>query len=568
MFNWLLPAQIGSLRIYSEVILVISFDFNAIKVAVVSIRSGGFFIQRLYQYSFDQEVASGKKMVFDKDWIKQAIEEIFKTTPVFDELRILIPVAMVLSKELSLPFRDPSKIKKVLAFEMEPYIIFDPEEVSLDFLETEKFADGKVHIIVAVLRDQDCAKLVSTLKSFDKSCSSLGVDAFVEYELIRSLPEYAQNLSMLLFLELGSQSITLGFVEKMALKSIRTFEIGLLDFLKNVQKESNKDATDILQYLANVGIKINSSDDFDILLKQYFLALFKEIVFSLEAFLLNVSAVGKVEKLILFEGFIKIKNIEEVINLAMQVEVQKFPTAHFLAQLKTSVAKQVDQDKIDSFIKLIGYVVLPGFSNFDLGYKIFPYPDKKLLTKQLSLAALLVVFIFGYFFYFSFAQLNTLEEIAVQKEAEVIKHLKELQPDQSSTKKRIVLKTLMSEVVAHIEKKVLVQNESSYKVPDMLVMMLELTRLLDRTRFGIIIKNLSIKPDKENGFKYVILLQAVFDQTKSSSEVDNFASFTRVLDLSRRLVLLEPVKQEEDAGSKSSFGFSLRLGLGNYENNE
>lgn len=566
MFNWLLPSKIGRLQIYSERILSICLDFNCAKIVLVKISSFGTVVEFVQQYNFEYSDSSGsKKILFEKEWLRQVLDDVFKIAASFDELRILIPAYLVVCKEILVPFLDVEKIRRILLFEIEPYIIFDATEVSVDFLLTETFPDGKANVVTSVLRDSDCVKLVTALKKSNQICNNLGVDSFVSYELIRSIIDIQKDASTIVFLEIGSQTITLGFIEKLSLKIVRVFDSGLFDLLKIVQKETGKEPSDIFDYLVHSGIDVADDDAFVKILKEAFLSLFKEVLIAIDALCINASTSGVVDKIVLFEGFIVIKDLEAVVAMVTGIRTELFMASSWVISQGVSCLKNKDQDNLDAFVKPLGFAILPSLKEFNIGYKLFPLPARKVLSKQILFAGMLLFFCFGYFFYFGYLQLSNLENIIAKKELAIVNLLKELQPPGVASRKKVVLKTLMTEVSSLIEKKESIQNESSCKTPDFLVILLELTRLLDRTRFGVVVKSLSIKPDKDKSFEYKIYVQGIYDQTKSSTEIDNFASFSRVLNLSRRLVLLE-LKQEESASTKSNFGFSLVLGLGEYEN--
>jgi hypothetical protein len=164
-----------------------------------------------------------------------------------------------------------------------------------------------------------------------------------------------------------------------------------------------------------------------------------------------------------------------------------------------------------------------------------------------------------------FSEINKLSLLSVKTETMVINELKKILPADPKNNKKITTKKLLASTIEYLETRKSIQLLSGYSMPDFLAELFEVTRIIDRTRFGVIINNLSIKQDKE--FNYKINLQGVFDQSKSSTESDNFMAFLRVLKLSRRLSLQEDVKYDGDEKEPTKNFSAILSGLEHNENN-
>jgi len=565
MLKWLLPAKVGKFRLYSELFLVVYLDNFQINAVLIKIGKNAFKVEKFFQKFFESiDATLNRRLYFDKEKLREVFEELFKEIPVFDQMHLLVSAELIIFKQITMPFSDPEKISKLLPFEIESYIAVNSGEVSLDFLPIESLPDGQTKVIAAAIRDADLSKLVPFFKSFNTQVYKIGVDAFVLYELLKQIPSNCEPDKLTCFLELGEKSLMFGFVENLSLQNVRVFEFGIFDVVKSIAKRLGLTSEEVFKKLSEIGV-MSLSDNFSKTAKEELLIFFKEVIFVLDVYVMGSSFGNKLGKLVIFDKVLCIKNFDEFCAEALQMPTQYFATNNWLELSKIKFHRSISIDQMPIVLKLLGFLSLKSLDDFSLSSKLFPHPDRNIVSKQIFFSMGLAFFTMLYLLFSGFSQTSYLSSLALKKEAEVVSKLQKILPAEGKNQKKVTLKKLLASVTEYLAKRKTVQSQSGYGVPDFLANLFEVTRLIDRTRFGVTINNLTIKQDSDFSFK--MSLQGNFDQSKSVSEVDNFTSFLRVLKLSRRLSLLEDVKYDGDEKA-ASINFSLVLGgLDSNENN-
>lgn len=562
MLKLLLPSRIGKLQIYNEYIISIYIDHFNFRAVLLKKNISELIVEKTFQKKFDvSDESINRRLYFDKDKIKDAFSELLKEVPRFDEIRIVLSSDLIIFKELKLPFSDPEKINLLLPFEIKPHIPFDVEDISMDFLITDILEDGQAQLSIAAIRDVDLSKLISGIKESDLTCFNLGVDAFVFYELLKRDNFSLENNSF--FLELGEKSLLFGFLEKKSLSKIKAFEFGLSDIVKNICKTTNLEKEVVLKNLEEIGL-FEEGSDFSQKAKSEFLNIFKEVVFAIEIFLMDSKVGNGDESCIVFEGEHKIKDFNLFFSHLTGIQSQYFSINNWMSFSKISFKSKEEKDNI-IFFKPIAFVSSLEMSDFNLAAKLIANPEKKIISKQVAISLLLIFCSMFYLLVAGFSEINKLSILSAKTEAMVINQLKKILPPDPKNNKKTTTKKLLANTIEYLETRKSIQLQNGYSLPDFLAELFEVTRIIDRTRFGVIINNLSIKQDKE--FHYKINLQGMFDQSKSSTEADNFMAFLRVLKLSRRLSLQEDVKYDGDEKDVTKNFSAILSGLENNENN-
>lgn len=571
MVKWLIPPKIGKFRIYSEKILVLWIDNRSISAVMITKKSSSFLIENLWLKDFETTENSPKKLIYDKEKLKEAFEEIFNSFKGYDELWILVPSFLAVFKELTLPIADESKIKKILNFEIEPHLVFPAEEASSSFLLTERLVDNQCKILVASIRTPDLQKLATSLGSFNQSCHKLGVDSLVLLEMIKTIPEFQNSRDVFVMIEITKTNISLQFIEEQTIRSIRYTDFGLTDIIDHIQGKAHLEAADeIVNILTNDGL-INSEENnlFQITFAS-FQSYFASLKVSIATFLLNSAFADKPAKIILVQNpEMTIKNLDLFLTDLFETSVENFPYEKWIDAAKINFKKQEFKNYFPFFLKPIGFAAQKEFEQFNLGEKTFVHADKKTLLKQILTAIMILTGIIIFVFIQGISSIKSLEKIALGKESEILETIKPLAPKEALNTKRLIIKNLLASTEESIKSKKNIQALSSCSakvIPDILVALLEVTRLIDRTRFGVEIKNLTISQNTSD-YIYKIVLEGIFDKNKSAVSVDDFTAFSRVVSLSRRFVVLDPILQQTET-SDGKMGFALTLGVSGNENNK
>lgn len=563
MLNLLLPATFKNFRFYPESILSIDLTQDSITAIKISIGYSGLSATFRYFKSFESFDPVSRRTLPDKDLLKETFEELFAAAGKFDYIHMQVPSTFAAFKDLVMPLSEQDQIKKLLPFEVEPYLVFGIEEASIDSITTKELPDNKARVMAAAIKDADFAKVTNIFKSVDQTCHNLYVDTILLYQTYQQEQILFLDNELALFIEITDRSINAGFVDKGSLSNIRVFEYGILDLVKDLEKKLGTNKTQVLEILSNSGIKESPETSDEKAIFQGVNKLFEELFFAAEAFVINIAAQDSVNKIVIFQPQHKIANIENFLERKFSCKAEVFSSQSWLVNQKISGIHPENSLEADRYFKAIAAVKVGMSSDFNLGYKLFPNPDKKVMKYQFIISIALILAIFGIFIFSGISKIYTLSSMCAKKEEELIESFKKMLPADAQKKKKFVLKSLVSDIETSLQKKATSQRDFGYfNLPDYLGAMLEITRLVDRTRFGIVASELSFKLGQDE--KYNLLLTATFDTSKSVSKVDEYAAFIKLLSLSKRLTLLES-KSDADQ-SKGIIKFSLTMGLNSDEN--
>lgn len=565
MLNWLIPSTIGKHRLYSERILVVNIRAHSISSALILKKKDSFVLENFLKKDFEYQENSSKKLFYDKEKLKETLEQIFSDFGSYDELWILAPGQQAIFKEIQVPFSDELKIEKILPFEMDQYLVFPSDEVESSFIVTKHNTENEsTNITVATIKIADFQKIGIIFSYMNRYCNKIGIDTLVLFELVKNLTENQHDL-FTSFLEITQHSISIGFISNGSLSNVKNFNFGLQDLINKIIQSlpTIYSLESVKRILEEEGLKTSDPE-----MQKIIMHFFEPLKHSIETQMLTQTALDQPIKIYLFfSPESKIKNLDIFLTDYLNLSVETFDTNQFIERSNLTVKKNEYLDFVGFFIKEIGFVTSNKFSFFNLGKSIFPTADKHIVKKQILLACILIVFIFGYGIHKSYSNITKLSKAVSQKEQEVLSSLKSIAPAEALISKRISVKELFAKTEEFIKNKTHLQKISSYNAkstPDILVTLLEITRLIDKTRFGVEIVNFSITQNPED-YTYKISLEGIFDKTKSLSSVDDFSSFSRVISLSRRFVLLNPIQQQSETAD-GKMGFSLTLGVTDNEN--
>lgn len=167
---------------------------------------------------------------------------------------VALPGHLVSTRELTLPFTDPKRLRQIVPFEIEGQLPFDLEEVVIDYqllrqgtLSKEKGeadlrggAGGEAsHLLVSAVPRAALRRYLTPLQSVGIDPAWVGVDAAALdtfYRHFRGAPRAGNDGDQLL-IDFGASKTVLCAIRGGALRSARTFPIGSDSFTEAIRKE-------------------------------------------------------------------------------------------------------------------------------------------------------------------------------------------------------------------------------------------------------------------------------------------------------------------------------------------
>jgi general secretion pathway protein L len=164
---------------------------------------------------------------------------------------VSLPGQLVSTRETTVPFADPKKLRQIVPFEVESQLPFDLEEVTIDYqlLHSEEGAAtaiGSSHLLVSVVPKVGLRKYLATLQSLGIDPGSIGLDSlslytFAQY-FLNGKKEGAGSPSPdhpagLLVVDVGASKTVLCHLLKGKLNWVRTIPMGGDLLTEAIQRE-------------------------------------------------------------------------------------------------------------------------------------------------------------------------------------------------------------------------------------------------------------------------------------------------------------------------------------------
>ena len=142
-------------------------------------------------------------------------------------IRLNFPSSKVVIKELSVPFLDAEKIRKVVEYEIEPSIPFSLDQALIDFVIVDQSqVKESSTILVAAAQLSDVKKYIETFQKVGIEPAMLTVDVFALADLFTHTPPYNQTRTGSAIIDIGAQETRIALIEKQQLVTTRTINKG------------------------------------------------------------------------------------------------------------------------------------------------------------------------------------------------------------------------------------------------------------------------------------------------------------------------------------------------------
>lgn len=160
---------------------------------------------------------------------------------------VLLPLNDVMLRQVTLPFHDDNKIRKTLAFELEPHIPLAKDEIVADYLKVP--AGG---LLVAAIAKKTIWDLISAVESNLTEVSIIDLSAAA---LVSPVLEKKALNACGIVLDIGASSTTASIYENDTIVQLRSFAFGGNSLTAALAEDLSVDSKEAQQ------IKINGSYD-------------------------------------------------------------------------------------------------------------------------------------------------------------------------------------------------------------------------------------------------------------------------------------------------------------------
>jgi len=563
--NIFLPEKLGNVRLIPKTILGISLDEKNIKFAKVFATKSKTQIQNLKSFSIEKDNA----IDYSKR-VSASLQTALNTIGNFDDVYISIPASIVIFKEIKLPLKNTEKIRLVVENEIEPMLPFSTDDAIIDFIITRQEKDeNDTQILVAATQKKDLEDVLNIYKEAGISPKKITIDLFAIYDLYQQIPEYKNIKNGSAIIETREHFTQIAFLQDGELRLIRNIPKGTSTVIKAIIEEIKQNETDIVLKLQQQGI-----EETDQIIQKHFINFLHDIQFTLNSFSLKIGFYKEIEKILFNYSNINIKNFDTFATNVLGIDCKIFDTKKIL---KTQTLTNTSTEPLVNWHKYtiaLGTALPSPFHNeFNLRRKTFALYEESLVRKQIKTACGLTAIMLISMITFGFLQIKSLSSQVSNNEQTEVNKLKKVllktskQTEDAAIKKRISralkLKTLpiltkQTNTIVETEEKAWGQL-TKLSIPSLKILS-ELTKIINREKFHITIKEISIFNDRNN-IRTIDMLGYL--KSKTGNDFQDFDLFDKSLKketTSNLLTLVESDSSiaEEEEGGGAKFTLNLK----------
>lgn len=545
--NIFLPEFFKNKRVYSQTIL--GFNLQENNVNCVKIISGRT------ENKIETVVSEPIIINNNKEYSTQAansIKKITKTIGRFDQVYISVPAAKVIFNEIEVPFLDIDKIRMILNYEIESMLPFSIENSIIDFIITKQFIENKKsQVLVAAIRNEDIKNVLDIYKLAGIEPEKITIDLFAIYNLYQQIPEYHNIKNSSTIIDIGSSSTRIGLLQNGQLKLTRTLNQGINTISQNIANEINQKANDIKEKIKKFGFSPTDNQEYDKILQKYAFSFFQDIQFTLNSFILKLNIDKAISKILFTGSYSKLKDLNVFCKNLLQIPCESFNTEKIFSNSHIINKTQQNITDWNQYMVALG-TSLPCLETlyFNLRRKQFEPKLTNILKKQLKTAFIIIGLSVSFLIINGLIQIrklsNQIKEIEKTETAKLLKIL----PKNLNLPKNMAFKTLINKADRLISEKLEMWGPFEKQQIEPLLILQELSNIVDKKRFDVTIYSLTITEEDEIA---KIELEGFFRSKTGNSHYQYFPELEKRFEKSKILELWDPrgeiySKPEEDKG--------------------
>ncbi len=483
--NILLPEQFGSYYLFAKRIIGFEINKNHVFATVCYLKGNTIIIENCLEVSIEQD--NGQEL---NTRTAQAIKKVLHTVGKYNAIYTGISSSHAVFKTMKLPFDDPQKIKRVVDFEVEPLLPFSIADAVVDFIIIGQNTEEKSsEVLVAAVQKQYIAQTLELFSQAGAQPEVISIDMFELYGFYQMIGSYRELTGGVTLLEINSTMTKLAYILDGQLRFIRTLSVGTAHIAKSVAKTLSITNHNALDNLMRLGFK-QEDPAYIAALNKAAESFAAKVRFTLQSFTVQTKTEEQLTHMLLLGTGANIKGLDQWLNTELDTPCAVFNPDEITQDPHISL-KNMAHIPTENSVSTSIALPSPTTQNFNLRQKEFAQSDDQLLFKQLILASILLLSLFGGLLIHSFFQVRMLRlelEASKSEASDILNEWFTIDPAPLDDMIEDAGKETKKE-----EKLWFAFGRSSRN--SMLNLLLELTNL-DREGLGLIIDKLTIDQDR------------------------------------------------------------------------
>lgn len=479
-----LPEKIGSYYIFRQRILGINITKTHIYGTLVVAQGATVSISKQHSLSLNGEQSS------QEERIVATLPSLSEQMGSFDHIRTALPSAVVVFKELRLPFTTRDKISLVIHFEVAPLLPFSAHEAEIDFIITHVNEEEKsAQVLVAAAQKKHIAEHLALFEKAGFQPEKITVDMFALYGLYSLIPAYQSLTGSLALIDLNMHNTNIITILNSQLRIIRTLPYGLATVAKDAGNASDLKPQQVMDHLLRFGLEQGGSESNNQAIKNSLTAFFNKLQFALTS-TFNQLQSSSIEKILLCGPGAEVKDIASFAQAQLGSPCELFDIKKLTENKHYRIAPQLTLSQ-PALLSTAIALPSPAVQDFNLLRGEFAPPHQMQLLKQLITGSVLLIILFGLVIAQTVIQGRRLRSEINASQQEAIEALQERFPE--IPEEEDDLEEVISLAKTELEKEEIVWRAfSSQNRASFLEYLLELTSRINKQELGFIPEQLSI----------------------------------------------------------------------------
>ncbi len=418
-----LPEKIHNYYIFSQKIVGIDITKSYIHATLLKIHGTTTTIEKQVSESLNGD---GQNHI---DRVKEKLPAIMKGIGKVNQIRTNIPSGQVIFKELRMPFTSYEKISLVIRFEVEPLLPFAVQDAVIDFIITNINEEDKMaQILVAAVQKQYITQHLALFEGVGIHPTAITVDMFALYGLYTQIPAYIALPDTVILLDIDMQATRIVAIDNHQLRIIRSLPYGLATTTTSTKEgETSLKPAEIADHLIRFGVDNNSKSDKNQALTNNITTYFNKLQFALSTTLPTLQN-QTISKILLIGSSAEIKDIASFAQTIFQLPCELFDGQQLTQNKQYSINKNVTLAP-STLLSLATAIICPATEHFTLQREEFAPPQTSLLLKQIIVASVLVIALFGSLITHIIIQTSRLKQEIRTSQLEAVEELKNWFPE-------------------------------------------------------------------------------------------------------------------------------------------
>ena len=520
--NVFLPEKIGDYFVFKQRIVGIDITKTHIHASLVIASGNSVSINKYVSESLNGEQQTHEERVI------ATLPKVMAALGTAHRIHTALPSSVVVFKELRLPFMTHDKIEMVINFEVEPLLPFPAKDALIDFIITSINKEEKsAQVLVAVVQKRHLLEHLSLFEQAGCNPDIVTVDMFALYGLYSQIPSYQLLSGSVALIDMSMNTTSIVIVQTNQLRIVRTLPYGMAFVAKNAGTSADLKPQQIMDHLIRFGSEKGSDSAMNQSIKNSLAEFFNKVQFALSS-TMNQLQSSKPEKIILCGPGAEIKNIASFAQEHLSAQCEIFDIKKLTENKRYYIAPNVTLSQ-PALLSVAYAIPVPILDKFNFRTGEFAPAQETLLIKQIIVAAVLVICLFGSLIAHTIMQSRKLNAEITASQEEAVKALKERFKgiDEDEDDLDDVLETAKAELA---KEEIIWRAFSSKNRTSFLEYLLELTSRINKQELGFQPKQISIRdgaPDEiiiraeVKGFEELNKLEEALKQSKLFEYVDS-----------------------------------------------